>query len=83
MSYRLYTGRFPKIRGTFTRGPHNKDYNMLGYILGSRYFGKLPLRLGLDLQQHIQGYKGTIKEYATTLVQGSGPIQVYRKLRPC
>ena len=23
-------------------GPHNKDYNNLGSILGSPYFGKLP-----------------------------------------
>ena len=23
--------------------PHNKDYSILGFILGSPYFGKLPL----------------------------------------
>ena len=34
------TWGFPKIRGTFL-GP-NKDYSMLGSILGSPYFGKLP-----------------------------------------
>ena len=34
---------FPKIRGTLFRGPHNKDEKKLGCILGSRYFGKLPL----------------------------------------
>ena len=34
---------FPKIRGTFFwGGPHNKDYSILGSILGSPYFGKLP-----------------------------------------
>ena len=26
---------FPKIRHTFFEGPHNKDYNILGSILGS------------------------------------------------
>ena len=25
-------------------GPHNKDYSILGSILGSPYFGKLPFR---------------------------------------
>ena len=25
-------------------GPHNKDYSILGSILGSPYFGKLPYR---------------------------------------
>ena len=35
-------GGFPKIRGTIFGGPHNKDYSMLGSILGSPYFGKLP-----------------------------------------
>ena len=33
---------FPKIRGTFFGGPHNKDYSILGSLLGSPYFGKLP-----------------------------------------
>ena len=28
---------FPKIRGTFIGGPHNKDYSILGLILGSPY----------------------------------------------
>ena len=28
--------------GTFFGGPHNKDYSILGSILGSPYFGKLP-----------------------------------------
>ena len=34
---------FPKIRGTLFEGPNNKDYSILGSILGSPYFGKLPL----------------------------------------
>ena len=29
-------------RGTLFGGPHNKDYSILGSILGSPYFGKLP-----------------------------------------
>ena len=28
--------------GTFFGDPHNKDYSILGSILGSPYFGKLP-----------------------------------------
>ena len=34
---------FPKIR-YLSRGPKNKDYSILGPILGSPYFGKLPFR---------------------------------------
>ena len=30
------------MRGTFLGGPHNKDYRILGSILGSPYVGKLP-----------------------------------------
>ena len=30
--------RFPKIRGTLLRGPYNKDYSILGSILGFPYF---------------------------------------------
>ena len=37
------TWGFPKIRGTILGGPNNKDYSILGCILGSPYFGKLPL----------------------------------------
>ena len=32
---------FPKIRVPFG-GPCKKDYSILGFILGSPYFGKLP-----------------------------------------
>ena len=28
---------FPKIRGTFLGGPHNKDYSISGSILGSLF----------------------------------------------
>ena len=38
----LITWEFPKIRGTLFGGPHNKDYSILGSILGSPNFGKLP-----------------------------------------
>ena len=31
-----------QIRGTLFRGPYNKDYSILGSILGSPCFGKLP-----------------------------------------
>ena len=33
---------FPRIRGNFLGGTHNKDYSILRSILGSPYFGKLP-----------------------------------------
>ena len=33
---------FPKIRGTILGGPYNEDSSILGSILGSPYFGKLP-----------------------------------------
>ena len=33
---------FPKIRGTLLGGPYNKDNIILGSILGSPDFGKLP-----------------------------------------
>ena len=33
---------FPKIMGTLLGGPHSKDHNILGSILESPYFGKLP-----------------------------------------
>ena len=43
----LETWGFPKIKGTLFGGPHNKDYSILGSILGSPYFGKLPHGVGL------------------------------------
>ena len=36
------TWGFPKIRVTFLGGPHNKDYSILGSILGPPYLRKLP-----------------------------------------
>ena len=38
-------GGFPKLGGLPFLGPHNKDYNIFGSILGSPYFGKLPYKL--------------------------------------
>ena len=32
-----------KLRGTVFGGSHSKDYNILGSILGSPYFGKKPM----------------------------------------
>ena len=37
---------FPKIRGTLFGGLHNKAFSILGSILGSPYFGKLPYEVG-------------------------------------
>ena len=39
-------GGFPKLGVPFLGDPHNKDYSILGSILGSPYFGKLPYILG-------------------------------------
>ena len=35
-------GGFPKISGTILGGPYNKDYSILGSILGSPHLEKLP-----------------------------------------
>ena len=40
----LMIWEFPKIRGTMLGSPYNKDYSILGSIMGSPYFGKLPCR---------------------------------------
>ena len=39
-------GVFPKLGVPFG-GPYNKDYKILGSILGSPYLGKLPLGFGV------------------------------------
>ena len=36
---------FPKIRGTILGVPNIKDHSILGSMLGSPYFGKLPLHI--------------------------------------
>ena len=38
----LLFGGFPKLGVPFLGTPHNKDYSILGSILGSPYIGKLP-----------------------------------------
>ena len=54
--YLIVIWGFPKIRGTLFGGPHNKDYSILGSILGSPYFGKLPYELYSKLLKgHIYG----------------------------
>ena len=40
--------RSPKIRGTLLGVPINKDSSILGSLLGSPYFGKLPF-LGIEV----------------------------------
>ena len=40
---RVVFWRFPKVKGTFLGGPHDKDYRVLMSILGSPYLGKLPV----------------------------------------
>ena len=32
-------GGFPTLRGTFFGGPYNRDYNLLGSLLGSPILG--------------------------------------------
>ena len=39
-------------------GPHNKDYSILGSILGSPYFGNLPYRLSPELPPKSMGSQG-------------------------
>ena len=41
-------GGFPKIKGTILGAPHNMDYSILGSILGSPYFEKLPCRYRIE-----------------------------------
>ena len=33
---------FPRIRGAFVTGPHNKDHNFFGVSIGAPYLRKLP-----------------------------------------
>ena len=43
MYFMVVSGGFPKLGVPFW-GPNNKDYSILGSILRSPYFGKLPSR---------------------------------------
>ena len=49
----------PKIGGYLFGGPNNKDYSILGSILGYLYFGKLPY-IGTPLNGLSRGYRGNI-----------------------
>ena len=40
---------FPKIKSTIIGGHHNKDYSILGSILGSPNFGRLPFTLTVSV----------------------------------
>ena len=44
---------FPKIRGTPSGGPRNKDCTILGSVMGSHDLGKLP-NLGVNTQYRIE-----------------------------
>ena len=44
-------------QGTIFRGPHNKDYSLLGSILGSPYLGKLPYLAVQDVTFTILGLR--------------------------
>ena len=49
----LYRG-FPKLGAPFFGGgPYNKDYRILGSMLGSPYLGKLPFREMLGLGRRV------------------------------
>ena len=50
---------FPKIRGTLLGGPHNKDYSILGSIVGSPDFGKLPYTDNQERQSHRKGLRAS------------------------
>ena len=41
---------FPKLRGTFLRGPHSKDYRILGSILGPPILGNHLVYIDIENQ---------------------------------
>ena len=62
----IYIWEFPKIRVPFQGGSHYKDYTVLGCILGSPYFGKLPY-----IYIYIVGNIGIMeKKMETTIIMG-------------
>ena len=67
---------FPKVRGTFFGGPHNKDYSILGSILGSPLLGKLPYN------PIITQYNLNISYSLRTLAHG-GAVFTYCAGKPC
>ena len=60
-------GSFPKLWVPFW-GPYNKDCGILGSILGSPYFGKLPYTLGL------KGFPCTYFKAQVYTIQLHGPF---------
>ena len=46
VAVRVLFGSFLKLGVPFWGGLYNKDYSILGAILGSPYFGKLPFFFG-------------------------------------
>ena len=46
-----------QIGGTIFRGPYNKDYSILGSILGSPDFGKLPYFYVINIHTCISGLR--------------------------
>ena len=52
----LETWEFPKIRGVFLGGLNNTAYSVLGSILGSPCFGKLPLVPGCGICRGVGGF---------------------------
>ena len=63
--YRGIQGRFPKL-GVLFEGSYNKDYSMLGSILGSPCFGKLPYTAG-------QTFQGVVVEWDRLARQKAEP----------
>ena len=62
---------FPKLGVPF-RGSNNKDYNILGSILGSPYFGKLP-NGGSPALVGTPGFPGPFKTLDRAQVRGTAP----------
>ena len=52
--------------GYHFRGPNNKDYNILGSILGSPYFGKLPYPLIAEYTGTLLGFLIRLKLFSFT-----------------
>ena len=51
---------FPKVEGYPFGGPNNKDYSILGSILGSPHLGKLPYKAHREFDP-FQGVVGVIE----------------------
>ena len=70
---------FPKIRGTVFGDPYNKDYNILGSMLGFPYFGKVPFSgLRKCVKRVIQGYIGCYRVFLPAYTETWGCVVVFR-----